>query len=62
MTTATASRTASHYMIRIFDEPQDTICEDGTELQDMAMACEHLNRDYAAYVIFTDGTSERICA
>jgi hypothetical protein len=58
----TATRTASHYMIRIFDEPQDTICEDSTELQDMAMACEHRGRNYAAFVIFTDGTSERICA
>jgi hypothetical protein len=56
------SKQASHYEIRTFDLLDVDICADSTELQDRAMAYEHVGRSYAAFVIFTDGTSLRIAA
>jgi hypothetical protein len=53
------SRTVSHYELRSYGHPVQ-ISDTSSDLQDDAMAYEHMGRSYAAFVIFTDGSSQTV--
>jgi hypothetical protein len=52
---------ASHFEILAADG-RGYECETSSDLQDCAMAFEHVGVSYTARVVFTDGTSQRIAA
>jgi hypothetical protein len=57
--TNAAAKQASHYELRIEGRPVD-VCESRSDLQDSAMAAEHVGRSYSAVVVFTDGTFQTV--